>query len=194
MDLRAFNDAIGGEAMISLSVRAIAVRHAILPIMVFVVVNAIAMCARAEVFVTCELHAISVEARDTSLQEVLAALASSCDLQYQTSVDLNRPVSGTFSGSLRHIVKQLLGNMNYFMRGSDNKVEVIIVGAPGAAPIVKSMPAPRAVPPVPTSIPASRPVPPVATSVPDSRAVVPDSRPVPPVAPSESQPRLDSRF
>jgi hypothetical protein len=174
--------------MMSLSARAIAVRHAILTIMVFVFVSAVAICARAEVHVTSELHALSLEARDTSLQEVLAALAASYDLQYRTSVDLNRPISGTYRGSLRDITKRLLGDLNYFMRGSDNNVEVIIVGTSSAArPVSTSVRPLRPVPPVATSVPDSRAVPPVATSIPDLRAV-------PPVAPSNREPRPDSRF
>jgi hypothetical protein len=211
--LFALNRAIGraGEETMSLSARAIAVRHAILTITVFVFVSAVAIGARADVQVTSELHALSVEARDTSLQEVLAALAASSDLQYRTSVDLNRPVSGTFRGSLRDITKRLLGDLNYFMRGSDNNVEVIIVGTSSAArPVATSVRPLRPVPTPPNLDARAVPAPPNldARAVPappnlDARAVPAppnlDARavPAPPnldASPNPPNMRRDSRF
>src|SRR5437762_3356637 len=82
-------------------------------------------CALAEVHIDGEPAALSVEARDTTVQEVLAVLAASRGLKYRTSVDLSRPISGVYKGSLQNIVSRLLDGYNYFVRNSDHSIEVV---------------------------------------------------------------------
>src|SRR5437660_11529765 len=60
--------------------------------------------ARAEVTVQGGIDAVRVEAQESSIAEVLAALDTSFSLQYRKSHELNRPDSGTHKGPLWLVV------------------------------------------------------------------------------------------
>jgi hypothetical protein len=94
---------------------------------------AIPKTAWAETRITGEPRELSLEAYDTTLQEVLTALSSSFGLQYRTSTDLNRNISGTYKGSLREVITQLLGGYDFFVHNSRNLVEIVVVGRSSAA-------------------------------------------------------------
>ena len=104
--------------------------------LVIIVIAAFAVIpktAHAETRITGEPRELSLEAYDTTLQEVLTALSSSFGLQYRTSTDLNRNISGTYKGSLREVITQLLGGYDFFVHNSRNLVEIVVVGRSSAA-------------------------------------------------------------
>jgi hypothetical protein len=103
-----------------------------LVIIVIAAFAAIPKTAWAETRITGEPRELSLEAYDTTLQEVLTALSSSFGLQYRTSTDLNRNISGTYKGSLREVITQLLGGYDFFVHNSRNLVEIVIVGRSSA--------------------------------------------------------------
>ena len=87
---------------------------------------------RAEVRVTGQADAVTVETREASVDEVLAALRASFNLQYRTSGPLNRVITGTYTGSLQQVITRLLEGLNYVLQSSAGGRELIVVG-PGAA-------------------------------------------------------------
>ena len=101
--------------------------------LVIIVIAAFAVIpktAHAETRITGEPRELSLEAYDTTLQEVLTALRSSFGLKIQasTSTDLNRSVSGTYNGSLREVITRLLDGYDFFVRKLGDDLEVVVVG------------------------------------------------------------------
>lgn len=95
---------------------------------------------RAEVIVEGSGDALRVQARDSSVADVLAALNASFGLRYPPTANLDRPVSHTFSGSLQQVIARLLEQYDYVLtRSPAGEVEIIWikqrgnsgVGAPG---------------------------------------------------------------
>jgi hypothetical protein len=70
--------------------------------------QALSMSARAEIQITGGSDAIKVEAKEVSLEVLLIALNKAFGLQYRSSANLSRSVSGTFTGSLQQVVSRVL--------------------------------------------------------------------------------------
>ena len=117
------------------------VGRTVLTMAVVAVISATSLPARAETDITGSPDALRVEAHDTALQAVLLALG----VRIRTSVDLNRPVDGTFKGSLREVIARLLDGYDFFIHKSGDDIEVVVVGSSGAAAVA----AVPAVPPAP---------------------------------------------
>ena len=71
----------------------------ILDLLLAIFMQALSMSAYAEVQVTGESDAIKIEANEASVEELLIALSEAYGLQYRSSANLSRSVSGTFSQS-----------------------------------------------------------------------------------------------
>lgn len=88
----------------------------------------IATSAHAEAIVNGPIDEVQVQARNSSVAEVLTALGAAHGLRYRTSVDLNRPVTGTFSGPVVKVISGLLKDYDYLVKSSvSNQIEVIII-------------------------------------------------------------------
>ena len=116
----------------NISVQGVVLATTLFAIMVTAVPRVVLTVAHAETRVTGEPRELSVEAYDTNLQEVLAALSASFALQYRTSADLNRSMSGTYKGSLREVIARILHGYDFFVRNSGNEVVIVVVGLSGA--------------------------------------------------------------
>src|SRR5206468_4911807 len=100
--------------------------------------------ARAEVHVQGASDALVLDARDASVEDVLEALGTSFGLQYRGADALQRRISGTYRGSLQHVVRRVLDGYNFILKTDDEDVEVVVIGgdASGTASAgVTSMPA-----------------------------------------------------
>lgn len=69
-------------------------------VLLAIFMQALSMSAHAEVHVTGESDAIKIEGNEASVEELLIALSEAYGLQYRSSANLSRSVSGTFAGSL----------------------------------------------------------------------------------------------
>jgi hypothetical protein len=103
-------------------------RSAVLALSAFGLLSTIPTFAQAETHVVGESAALRVDVQNATLQEVLTALRASFGLQYKISTDLNRSVSGTYSGSLREVITRLLNGYDFFVRKVGDDLEVIVVG------------------------------------------------------------------
>ena len=85
-----------------------------------------AATARADVRVEGSEDAVRVEARDSSVADVLDALGASFDLRYPAAADLDRPVSRTFRGSLSQVISGLLAKYDYVAtKAPSGEIEII---------------------------------------------------------------------
>src|SRR5689334_1715809 len=90
-------------------------------------VTAQANCADAEARLTGTQTALTIEARDSSLREVLAALGEKFGLRLHNIAALDRRVDGTYAGSLQELLTRLLHGCDYVMRLDGVPIEVIVL-------------------------------------------------------------------
>ena len=132
---------------------------AVLPLAI--VLSASAVCARTQVRIR-EDGAVQLEASNASLAEVLAALGTSCPIEYRTSIPLDQSISGTYRGPLRHVLSRLLDGFSYYVADTaDGRMEITVVGRLGngavtAAPPVTAFPKLEVPPPTPAQVRAER--------------------------------------
>jgi hypothetical protein len=115
----------------------------------------------AETRVWMEADAMHLHAENARLSEVLAAISAQFKVLYPSHPSLERPISGTYSGTLRHVLSRILDRSNYVLRFSGEEVEIKIFDVQNgadrllASPVVAVTQAPAlpkgAVPTMPAS-------------------------------------------
>ena len=96
----------------------------------------------AEVRVSGDIRAVQLDATQSNVAEVLSALATAYGLRVKTSRALDRPVGGTFTGSLPQILPRMLEGYNYFIRHRASEIEVTVIGLQGDPPVARPRPPP----------------------------------------------------
>jgi hypothetical protein len=117
----------------------------------------------AETRLTGQVDAIRMEARDASIEDVLAALGATYGLRFSTQTPLGAHITGTFTGPLLKVVAQVLNGYDYVSKSTNGAVEVAVVGAQQAVPSPATLPAPATLPSSAT-LPAPATLPPPATA------------------------------
>jgi hypothetical protein len=87
--------------------------------------------ALAEAIVSGTETELAVEARDTTVQDVLALLGEKFGLRYHGLSSVGRPIAGTYAGSLRAVVTRLLDGYDYVMKIEGGRIEVFVLRAAG---------------------------------------------------------------
>jgi hypothetical protein len=98
--------------------------------------------ALAEVVVRGNPKAVSIEAQNASVEEILVALGNAFDVHYRSSIDLRKRLTGTYEGSLQKVVTQILNGYDFFVGTGERRIEITLVGSSATSP--------GATPPVPT--------------------------------------------
>ncbi len=118
-------------------------------------VQALSISTRAEVHVAGGSDAITVEAKEASVEELLTALKKSYGLQYGSSAKLSRSVSGTFAGSLQQVVSRVLSLQGYnFIAETSAQGTIVAVYEISTAPVSTVDVAPKAASVAPKAAPA----------------------------------------
>lgn len=86
--------------------------------------------------------AVRLDVRQTKVDNVLAALADNFHFHYRASVPLDDAVSGSYAGSLGHVLGRVLASYNYVIAQDREQLNVVIIGRHGE----KAVPAPTMVP------------------------------------------------
>jgi hypothetical protein len=84
--------------------------------------------AHAEVTVEGDAQAVRIEAREASVEEVLAALVKAFDLRIRSAAALDRRISGTYQGSLDSVISRVLNGYDYVVKHAPVSMNVVIVG------------------------------------------------------------------
>jgi hypothetical protein len=133
-------------------------------VLLVIFVQALSMSAYAGVQLTGEANAIRIEANEVSVEELLMALSKAYGLRYHSYANLDRPVSGVFTGSLQQAVSRVLKLQGYnFLSEKSGKGTMVTVYSAGSAPESSGDLAPKIDPSPP---PAEPPVPPAAEYAP----------------------------
>lgn len=106
--------------------------------------------ACAEVSVQADASAVRIVAKQSSLDDVLGALAAELPIRYEARTDLQGTVTGTFNGALDQVLGRLLQSYNYVITSRGPTIEVIILGK-SDIPSVAVAPTPSIVLPTNTS-------------------------------------------
>lgn len=74
--------------------------------------------------------AVTVEAKDTSVKEILEALSGNFDLHYRSSANLEGRLTGNYEGSLQRVMKRVLEGYSYFVKTGDGGMDLVVLDAP----------------------------------------------------------------
>jgi hypothetical protein len=143
-----------------------------------VVLSAAPHAAVADAQVRGSREAVTVEAKNTSVEDVLKAL-SAFDVHYHSSVNLQTRLTGNYEGSLQRVMKRVLDGYSYFVRIGDGRIDLTVLDAPRNDPSIGASDLVRVVAP-PAGGAAAQPSPAIATAEPSVMAV--------PAAPSTAAP------
>lgn len=84
--------------------------------------------AFASARVSGSADAVSINAENSSIKDVLAALSKQFKLQFVSSANLDKQITGTYQGSLQRVVARLLEGYNFFTRTDQGVLEVTVFG------------------------------------------------------------------
>ena len=95
---------------------------------------------RAAVSVDGNSAFVHLEASNAPISDVLSALETAFHIRHRTSVPLDQAVSGTYRGPLRRVLSRVLDGFNYYVAETpDGRMEIAVIGRPGAA-VVGNLP------------------------------------------------------
>jgi hypothetical protein len=151
---------------------------ALAAITVGVAVATVPTSVLAEAQIRGTVEAVSVETKNSSLKEVLAALSDAFDVHYRSVTDLERQINGTYSGSLEKVLKRVLEGYSFFVKTGDGGIELTVLESSNAAPAIEASPSFEIAgrPASPTPAEASPEVAVVTPSVPPALQSIPSSR------------------
>lgn len=101
-----------------------------------VAVLCVTLPAHAEVKIDGDAASLKVEAKDAKISEVMKALGA-FNVKLRMPRQLDRPVSGSYSGRLREVLTRILDQQNYnFIIGPapSNGLDVMVLDIKGPAP------------------------------------------------------------
>ena len=148
--------------------------------------------AFAEVQVTGRLDALRIEAKESTLGEVLAALGQTLHFHYRAGSLLGQPVTGVYHGPLQRVLGSLLQGHDFSVKTSSSEIELVVLGQDNGPTTTAGIPmnaATAAAQPVTranTATPAAQPVTPANTTT--AAAAAQPVTPVPRVAPPQPSP------
>ena len=87
-----------------------------------------------------DMAAVRIDARRTTIADVLAALNAAFDISYRSSIALDEEITGTYAGSLRRVISRVLDGYNYVIKQDDAKLAVIILGRRGERAVPVALP------------------------------------------------------
>jgi hypothetical protein len=96
-------------------------------IMLVVVLSLASTRTLAGIDVSGSAEAVTVEAQNAPIDEVINALSHAFNVQYHGPIDLKHRITGTYRGSLRRVLIRILEGYNYIVKSSPDRVEVTVL-------------------------------------------------------------------
>jgi len=143
--------------------------------------------------------AVSVEAQNASVEEILVVLTKAFNVRFRSSANLDRRLTGRYEGSLQQVVAHILRGYDFFVRSGETGLEITLLGSGKAIALVGASPESKAAErgpdiaaePSSASSVAERPVPVAASGGPSPTIKLAKGPPAAPIAappPSGSAP------
>jgi hypothetical protein len=98
--------------------------------------------ARAEVRVQGDAAGLQIDANNSTIEEIIAALGPRMQVRVHSASPLDRVVSGTYRGSLKQVLPLVLVGYNYIVKAHGAEVDVIVYGVRGDRAIAAAPPQP----------------------------------------------------
>jgi len=144
--------------------------------------------ALAEAQVRGSPDAVTIEAKNNSVEEILAALSGAFDVHYRSSANLQTRLTGNYEGSLRRVMKRVLDGYSYFVKTGDGRIDITVLDTPRTALATGASPPFRVIGRPQDAVSAQQPPPPypppLAGEGREGAAVEPSASPASPAAPS----------
>ena len=128
-------------------------------VLLFVLLDAGFVSARAEVRMEGSPEALRLDVTDTKLGDVLNTLKARFNLRYRANDALEGRITGSFHGPLQRVVARLLEGYDYVIAISPDGLDALILpqnATAVVAPRPPPSPRPAALPPVMTAQEANR--------------------------------------
>jgi hypothetical protein len=121
-------------------------------------------------------RAVTVEATNASIEDILAALGKSFDVRINSTADLNKQLNGTYEGSLTQVVTRVLEGYNFIVKSSNGHLMVSVLGSRTGTAVARAVTPPPAVatPAAPTQAAVTPAAPPAAAVAAKAPAANPD--------------------
>jgi hypothetical protein len=88
--------------------------------------------AYCDTVVSGSMDSVQLEARNSSVAEVLNALSQALPIRHRTSIELNHAVTGTFRGPALKVISRVLQDYDYVIRQNpDGGFEVMVIKLAG---------------------------------------------------------------
>jgi hypothetical protein len=115
-------------------------RRALRALWIAVLLAASAGPAGADVSIHRDGAFVHLEASNAPISEVLSALESAFSIRHRTTGPLDQVISGTYRGPMRQVLARVLNGFNYYVANTaEGRMEITVVGRPGAA-VVGNLP------------------------------------------------------
>jgi hypothetical protein len=120
--------------------------------------------ASAATVVSGQPEDVQLSTENASTKEVLDALSAAFKITYKLPPNTGRDVTGVYSGTLRQVLARILDGNDYIVKVADNGIEVLVLGASGAASaatgqaiVMSENTAAASLPASPPTVPVSKP-------------------------------------
>lgn len=106
----------------------VAARLILSSMLVFLLAATFPRAVRGDVRVEGETQFVTIQARDASIAEVIAAVGVGLGLRIRLSTAIDQVVSGTYQGPVQRVIGRLLGGRDYIAKYSDGAIDIIVLG------------------------------------------------------------------
>ena len=93
-----------------------------------------AQAGRAEILVQGDATDVRLEATQAPVDEILVALGKTYNVRYRTTIALDRPITGTYSGPLSRVIARVLEGYDYVARVTSDGVDIPYIRTRGSVP------------------------------------------------------------
>jgi hypothetical protein len=92
-----------------------------------------------------QCQAVRVTTSQDAIAEVLAAIATTFNVQYRTAIPLDAASNAAYSGSFGQVISRLLDGYNYVIKKDQETTEIVVFGRRGEVAIPPKAPPPKSI-------------------------------------------------
>jgi hypothetical protein len=94
--------------------------------------------ALAELRVGGNANAVTIDAQNTPIREILDTLGKTFDVRFQSTANLEKQITGTYEGSLSKVLIRILEGYSVVMKTSKEGIQVTVLGTKNASGVAAS--------------------------------------------------------
>ncbi|HWJ18918.1 MAG TPA: hypothetical protein VNR65_09365 [Geobacterales bacterium] len=91
--------------------------------------------AHAEVQVSGSRDAVTVQAKNALLGDIIVAINSTLNVKISVAPAINVPITGTYSGTLRRVFARMLAGHDFILNSSGDRMTIIVSTQGGPGPV-----------------------------------------------------------